>query len=460
MFGVNVPDADALRELVPDIQRLLKWPYCAYLFFLARHVDKEAVAFLQRYARAIHDETGEAIAVIVLFDDVTVLGQAMGHGGGETDSAAQPLRRITDPRIVYGSYPLQSRELISDDDIVSEYHASPRWSLKFADSIGLSRTFLPCLVAFDADPDPQAPDCVVVDLSDADQAWSTLRDSVASFMADAPGRRFVRTAERLREVERQIPGAQYALHEAEGAMSVAGTVWERTYLVPDTPEGLLWILSQRDHPDRMDVVRMATRSSRLEPTDAALARAVADPLVLRALVHHQPRTDYLRQHWLGATYPPGGAPAAVVRRLRESLLILGREPSAAQIDDCLAADLVERSRFLEAVDRTAQADLSAITDSLRRIRNPLAPAARPQDEERQMAAAFRFYGLRSEAEALRADLTPARFLPHLAAAVGSGAPGGPTGAEKTARTTLARIASATNFSAAVVQILQGIGVLR
>src|SRR5438874_10941279 len=78
MYGVYAPDADAVRRLVPTVQELIEWPYCSYLVYLARDVDHEAITFLDRYARAVHDETGEAIAVIVLFDNIKGLGDVQG----------------------------------------------------------------------------------------------------------------------------------------------------------------------------------------------------------------------------------------------------------------------------------------------------------------------------------------------------------------------------------------------
>lgn len=339
MYGVVVPDADALRGLISNMQKRLnlEWPYCAYLFYLARHVDEQAVAFLHRYARAVHDETGEAIAVIVLFDAINVPGSVRGRhlAPGVT---TEPRRRIEDQRIAYGSYPFRTASQVPDQGFDADCLASPRWSLKFADAIGLRRSFLPCLVAFDAVLDPRTPECVVVDLSDADQAWATLRDSLAGFMATQAGREFVSTAERLRELSTQVESARSALRRVAGQGSQSR--WWPPSLVPATPERLLVVLSQRDHPDRRGVLELADRWSATEPA-RELMRAVGDVRVLRAAVNYERCAANLRERWLDASFAPSSAPAGVVRRLASGLRLIEQERTSAEIDRLLASHVVE-----------------------------------------------------------------------------------------------------------------------
>ncbi|MFJ3235991.1 hypothetical protein [Streptomyces sp. NPDC086787] len=458
MYGIVVPDADALRGLISDMQKQLnlKWPYCAYLFYLARHVDEQAVAFLRRYAQAVHDETGEAIAVIVLFDAINVPGRVRGRRLAP-DVATEPRRRIEDQRIAYGSYPFHTDAQVPDHDFDADCFASPRWSLKFADAIGLRRSFLPCLVAFDAVMDPQAPECIVVDLSDADQAWATLRDSVAGFMATQGGRDFVSTAERLRELRTQVQSARSALRRVEGQGSQPR--WWPPSLVPATPERLLVVLSQRDHPDRRGVLELADRWSTTESA-RELTRAVGDVRVLRAVVNYERCAAYLREKWLDASFVPGSAPAGVVRRLADSLRLIEQDPSRAEIDRLLAAHVVERSRFVEAVERSGRANLTAITRSLQEIkraavRPPIASV--PGNEQARQDAALRLATRQREEATLRAALVSVPFLPHIAAAIDSIA--APNQVARPHRFTLSNVATATGVGASVVQILQSIGVI-
>ncbi|MFE4304991.1 hypothetical protein ACFRR6_02855 [Streptomyces sp. NPDC056891] len=458
MYGVVVPDADALRGLISNTQEQLniKWPYCAYLFYLARHIDEQAVAFLRRYARAVHDETGEAIAVIVLFDAINVPGSVRGRHLAPA-IATEPRRRIEDQRIAYGSYPFRTASQVPDQDFDADCFASPRWSLKFADAIGLRRSFLPCLVAFDAVLDPQAPEGIVVDLADADQAWATLRDSMADFMATQAGREFVSTAERLRELGTQVESARSALHRLEGQRSQPR--WWPPSLIPATPERLLVVLSQRDHPDRRRVLELADRWS---ATDCAreLMRAVDDVRVLRAAVSYERCAAYLREKWLDASFALRSAPAGVVRRLADSLRLLEQDPSSAEIDRLLAAHVVERSRFVEAVERSGRANLTAITRSLQEIKRATvrAPiASGPGNEQARQDAALRLATRQREEATLRAALVPTPFLPHLAAAIDSTAV--PNQSARPHRFTLSNVATTTGVGASVVQILQSIGVI-
>ncbi|RLK58435.1 hypothetical protein [Actinokineospora cianjurensis] len=443
MYGIYVPDADTVRRLIPAVQDLLEWPYCSYLIYLARHVDHEAAAFLDRYARAVHDETGEAIAVIVLFDHIEALAEVRSSKPRDLNASESP-QIVEDLRIAYGSYPFpkngvptrSSRELRT---------ASPRWSLKFADAIGLSRSFVPCIVAFDNVDDAESQDCVVLDLSNADQVWETLRDAMASFMTVAASQRFVMTAERLRTLSREI---EYA---GPGRPSYF-------WLMPTTPSELLTILSQSSHPDRAAVVDMISRSS--DDTEAAAPNYfINDVAALKAVINYEACVERLRRNWVNTEFQLGSVPAHVVRRLADALTIVGRNSSAARINQLLRSDVAGRAQFVESVEQEARAELMAITAALKMVR------ASAEQRWRRFAAEMetvhrKRMNRRAEIEALRSSLVPEPFLPHLSAAIDAAShiPGNTTRGGKLAlRKT---IVGTTSFGANIAQILQGIGVIR
>lgn len=306
MFGVYAPDADAVRRLIPSVSSLLEWPYCSYLIYLARHVDYEAIAFLDCYARAVHDETGEALAVIVLFDSIEVLGQVRGWEDHDI-YGSEPPQVIDDPRIAYGSYPLPPDRV--PQRTTSELRkASPRWSLKFADALGLSRSFVPCIVAFDNVSGAESEDCVVLDLSNADQAWETLRDAIASFMTVPASQRFVVAAERLRALTRDLLSAEREFERTAQRWHPP----QPFYLMPATPGDLLHVLSQPSHPDRNSVIDLISHPAN-DASTAVLNRLIDNVAMLRAVVNYEVCASRLRQNWVNTEFRLGLAPAQVVQ---------------------------------------------------------------------------------------------------------------------------------------------------
>lgn len=71
MYGVYAPDADAIRDLLRERDLSFVQPHCAYLIVLAKVLDHSAIHFLARFSETLHLESGEAVAILVLFDDVT-----------------------------------------------------------------------------------------------------------------------------------------------------------------------------------------------------------------------------------------------------------------------------------------------------------------------------------------------------------------------------------------------------
>jgi len=440
MYGVYAPDADAVRRLIPTVERLFDWPYCSYLIYLARRVDHEAIAFLERYARAVHEETGEVIAVIVLFDQIEVLGTVRGREGLGADEGETP-SIVTDARIAYGSYPIRGDQVPRK----TSHHlftASPQWSLKFADALGLSRSFVPCIVAFDhsgREGSARSEECVILDISDADEAWETLRDAIAGFMTVPAAQQFGLAAERLRTLRFDLTAAERAFEDSKAKFAP-------TYLVPTTARGLLEILRQPSHPDRAAVIDLIEHPPN-GITSTVLNRVIQNVAVLRAVVNYNVTADRLRQTWVNVELEPNSVPASLRRRLANALSITGREPSAAEVDRLLTADATERSRFVDAVEDAGKAELSAITQALKTAHTPAHHQAR-----------LRLQSLQAEIQVVRDSLRPEPFLPHLAAAIDSRRPIAATTRES--RLALPKkVVGATSFAASVAQILQSIGVL-
>ena len=175
----------------------------------------------------------------------------------------------------------------------------------------------------------RSEECVILDISDADEAWETLRDAIAGFMTVPAAQQFGLAAERLRTLRFDLIRSRARLRGLEGKVCP-------TYLVPTTARGLLEILRQPSHPDRAAVIDLIEHPPN-GITSTVLNRVIQNVAVLRAVVNYNVTADRLRQTWVNVELEPNSVPASLRRRLANALSITGREPSAAEVDqihDC------------------------------------------------------------------------------------------------------------------------------
>lgn len=219
MFAVYADGATQVRALMDrqSRDRVLNRPHCAALFCLYRSLDERAVHFLNTYAEAIDAETGEAVMMIVLFDDVSVLGESAKHKmkrAPSTMASSGKLPVIRTSSVLGGANVLDlaftmpayesghiTRRAYGDLPDFALYRASPEWSLKFSDAIGLRRSALPCIVAFDDEADSPEGDYTVLPIDDPDHTWNILREALDSYATDDQVRAFNRVVEAMDEAQ-------------------------------------------------------------------------------------------------------------------------------------------------------------------------------------------------------------------------------------------------------------------
>ncbi|MBS2966202.1 hypothetical protein KGA66_24370 [Actinocrinis puniceicyclus] len=193
---------------------------------------------------------------------------------------------VDEPRIAYGSYHFAPGERdLKQRTAQVFYTASPRWSLTFADAIGLRRDFVPRIVAFDSCGNAQRNDFVVVDLANADQGWRTLRDAIADFMTLPASRQFVMDVQHLRVLTKKLEAAELELAaEARDAPVMR-------HRVPSTPSELVQVLSQPGHPYRATVIDVISRSRQPSALRASpIIVRVSSPATATNLSSRTPKT--------------------------------------------------------------------------------------------------------------------------------------------------------------------------
>lgn len=522
MYGVYAPDAETLREVLDRPKRILGYPFCAYLVCLARSVDAEALTFLERFGAAVDHETGESLAFILLLDDATVLGthdpdgylqkraDASGHEYRGWPSPSEPFSRqdnsrdlpsLDFPETVDGRLRLADAvaRRIKPDSIPSDayYRGSPEWSLKFADHVGLSRSYLPCILAFDDPAASDDEDCVVVPLQDPEAAWESIVGAISTFVIQPDTQAFIRASERLRKAEREREIANRRLRLAEGelsqlqkALNECGVVPDKKGIHPDlvrarsiigslppAPKGLLsWAssLSDEDRSFLLEAVRLAQGTGQDVTTLLAMLNSPNKTQVAREYFQTVRR---LRKHWLQMSNTEDSPHIRSMLRaqLANALRWLGRP--AEDLDHVLSVDAAHRQAFVEELEKRAPFQrsevLSAWTVLTEAVRSQITRAVggkRITQLQVKLAAA----GQDASTASLRRDAAMAAlcstrmspFLPHLAQSVQRVMPTHRTSGHivSISRARIARGAAATaggtGFLASIVQILQGIGVLK
>jgi hypothetical protein len=516
MYHVFIPDADALRRMLDRPKKLLGQRHCGYLIYLARSIDGPAVQFLERFSAAMDVETGEALAFLVLLDAAILRGQNDPGGrlhasGGWTFAPpgrpGWPTPRAlgggwTDPRLPVIDVAETTSGASAVGDAVARrfdpeaipadafYRANPEWSVKFAAHIGLDRAYLPCIVAMD---DPGASDddsCAVISLADADAAWAVLTQAISTYVAHPETQTFMLAAERVRSAERNVEIRGRTLREADITLhtleklehaddlslavrrNVAGLGRAGHVIAgfPSAPPDVLGWAAALTQPDRHTIAAAAVRAG-MDHRGAATLRMLLDSPQRASTARDIRRTlRRLRNTWL--IDPTSGNPhltRMITAELTAALGYLDRSPDGLS-DLVEMADAADRAAFLTTVEtraRHTEAELADCWSHVNRLVRPQIPGVvRDELIAVQQAASSEAERRVNEAIADREtaesalDATPMTpFVPHLARAIDTM----PGAHDTPSRGRPSRAAIATGgaaFVADLVQILQGLGVLR
>jgi hypothetical protein len=516
MYHVFIPDADALRNILDRPRKLLGQRYCGYLIYLARSVDGPAVHFLEKFSAATDVETGEALAFLVLLDAAVLHGRNDRNGklherrreewvpvqgrGWPTPQALGECR--IDPRLPMIDVAETTSGAWAVGDAVARrfgsgsipaealYRANPEWSLKFAAHIGLDRTYLPCIVAMD---DPGASDddnCAVISLADADAAWTVLTQAISTYVAQPDTQTFMLAAERVRSAERNVAICDRALQKARIRLSTlerlehaddlsaavrrdvaglgrAGQIITR---LPSAPHDVLGWAAGLTQPDRHTVAAAALRA-RADHLGAATLRTLLDSPERASTARDIRRTlRRLRNTWLIDPTPDNPhLTKMIAAELTAALSYLDRSPDGLP-GLVGTAEAVDRDAFLalvEARTTTTDAELADCWSHVDGFVRPQIPGV-VRDELIGVQQATISVAERCVDEAvadretaeLALDATPMNpFVPHLAHAMDTMP--GPRDTAKRARPSRTAIAvGGTAFVADLVQILQGLGILK
>lgn len=161
--------------------------------------------------------------MIVLFDDVSVLGESAEHErrgwtkhAPSTMTSSDELPVIPTSSVLSGAAAVDlaftspayesghiTRRAYGGLPDFALYRASPEWSLKFSDAIGLRRSALPCIVAFDNEADSPESDYTILPIDDyPDHTWEVLREALDSYAMDDQVQAFNRAVEAIDEAKR------------------------------------------------------------------------------------------------------------------------------------------------------------------------------------------------------------------------------------------------------------------
>ncbi len=504
MYGVFIPDADALRRVLDRPKTMLGHPYCGYLIYLARSVDGPAVRFLEKFGAAVDVETSEALAFLVLLDRAVLHGRndpsGRLHTGSRTVSRRPPARggpTIELPETTSGgrevTQAVAKRFGTGSIPAAAFYQADPQWSLKFAAHLGLSRSYLPCIVAMD---DPAASDddsCAVISLADEETAWSTLKDAIATYVAEPGTQAFLRAAERAREAADAVAGREQDLRNARRSVEVlerlehaddmssavrrgiAGLGRADRILArfPSAPREVFGWAAKLTEDDRHTVAAAALRAGGDHLGTDTLRALLTDPELASAARTFHVTVRRLSKTWLLEPVTDNPHLATMMAdALTAALSHLDRSP-----DDLPRlvglTDRADREAFLELLasrapladaelddhwrhlDGAVRAQIPGVVRDEQLIVRQAELRAAEQDLDEAVAA--------REAAEVTLKATPmSAFVPHLARADAGTRTGGRASAGDRegppSRTAIAT--GGTAFLADVVQILQGLGALQ
>lgn len=123
-------------------------PYCSYCFLLSQATDSAGLEFLRGYSHEIDQITAEAIAFLVLVDQIDTNGSFRPNPRWADQSPRADLG--VDLGATYDIFEDESTRFGDESCWTSRWRLSGRRSVEFARACGVAIDELPCLVVFDA----------------------------------------------------------------------------------------------------------------------------------------------------------------------------------------------------------------------------------------------------------------------------------------------------------------------
>ena len=431
MYGVYAPDAETLRKVLDRPNQLLGYPFCAYLIYLARSVDATAVRFLEDFGAALDQETGEALAFIVLLDEATLSGTydptGVVHRRGQEQERERRWQKerlrsrehvvwpkysqFSVPLSNYGDVPLRNIPELTDgrhefehavsqrmkNGIIPEhayYKSSPEWSLKFADHLGLSRDHLPCIVAFD---DPGASDdesCIVIPLDDPQKAWNSIAHAISNFVMRPGTQSFIQASERARKIETDLKESSNRLDNLEFQLSrlnraiADGRNTSPAWLGSDWPlqaaaslrddfpsqstQLLTWISSLSDRY-RSFLVDAAVKAQDNGDDVTILLNMLENPAGLQTAREYLQTIRRLRSRWLQASDSEENPHIKNMLRDQVTAALKWLARPEEDLDRVLAMNYSDRESFIEVLEAHAPFSQSEVQHAWTALKEAVGP---------------------------------------------------------------------------------------
>ena len=387
----------------------------------------------------------------------------------------------------------------------ASYRSSPEWSLKFADHLGLNRNYLPCIVGFD-DPESSGDDsCVIIPLQDPVAAWDCIVNAISNFVMRPETQAFIHASEQFRKVDKDLRSASYRITliedelarlpssgnqrsmaaEADRRSSAEVARWEG--LMPSRQKCLRWIDSLSN--DRRSFLTEVVLIAQDDGEDVTpLLNMLASPAEIRTTRQYFLAVHQLRTLWLqGGRFQDN---PHITVKIHEQLATALRwlERPVGDIDRVLVMEATEREAFIDTLEANApfqQSDVQLAWTILTQTLRPYIKKAVVDRKIKELQAEtdMKIKGLQTEIifarqrvsylsdrrQSAMVELNSTKrspFLPDLAQSVEQMMRFERTPARtvSSARTRIVKgatiTAESTGFIASIVQILQGIGVLR
>jgi len=207
-FLIRSRGADAFANLNARGDEILEGHYAAYAIALVTHADEELLATLLRHGGEIDNVTGDAVAFIVLVDQVEVTGDPGGLPGATAvdEGATEQVFRMP-ARGLLGHRALTRYVKESDEWVTGRalFVIDPSQSTTFARSTGIDLSQLPAIAVWDRG----SAELTLISRADWETMLEILYAGISDFYARHRGHRFLQltreeseTRSRLTELDR------------------------------------------------------------------------------------------------------------------------------------------------------------------------------------------------------------------------------------------------------------------